>query len=255
MKRIIIDFANQKGGCGKTTTSLNIAYYLACSGYRTLLIDADPQGNLSKSLVDIPGFGLYEALSGSADYEAEEVRPCLYLLSGDVKLAGLEKSLVGEIKSLTRMKDLLSGEQFQNYDFILIDSPPSLGILTVNALIASDWLIVPMNPSLYSMQGANDLMASVTKVRKTFNPSLQILGILINGYDPKPLICRQISDEIRLAFGEKVFNTSLSKSIRIEEAISLKTGVISRPRVDGRPSKAAEEVKAIGEELLLRLGV
>ena len=254
MKQIIIDFANQKGGCGKTTTSLNIAHYLAVSGYRTLLIDADPQGNLSKSLVDVPGFGLYEALNAT-DFEPEQVKENLWLLAGDVKLASLEKSLIGELDAFTKLKEMLSGETFQAFDFILIDSPPSLSILTGNALSASNWLIIPMNPSLYSMQGTNDLMATVAKVRKNFNPGLQLLGVIINSFESNPVITRQIVEEIRAAFGEKVFNTALSRSIRIEEAISLKTGVISRPRVDGRPSKAAEEVKAIGEEILLRLGV
>ena len=254
MKPFIIDFANQKGGCGKTTTSLNIAHYLAGSGYRTLLIDADPQGNLSKSLVDIPGFGLFETLTGT-DFEPEQVKENLWLLAGDVKLASLEKSLIGELDAFTRLKDLLSGEVFQSFDFILIDSPPSLSVLTGNTLSASDWLIIPMNPSLYSMQGTNDLMATVAKVRKNFNPGLQLLGIIINSFESNPVITRQIVEEIRASFGEKVFVTPLSKSIRIEEAISLKTGVISRPRVDGRPSKAAEEIKAIGEEMLSRLGV
>ena len=170
-----------------------------------------------------------------------------------MKLASLEKSLIGEIDAFTRLKVLLEGELFQTYDFILIDSPPSLGVLTGNALTASSFVIIPMNPSLYSMQGTNDLMATVAKVRKNFNPSLSLLGVIINAYESNPVITRQIHGEIREAFGEKVFNTSISRSIRIEEAIASKSGVISRPRVDGRPSKAAEEIKAIGEELLNRL--
>ena len=250
----IIALSNQKGGVGKTTLTFNIGIWLAVEGYRTLLIDADPQGNLSKSLVDIPGFGLYEALTGG-EFEPEEVKERLSLLGGDVKLASLEKSLIGELDAFTKMKEMLSGEIFQSFDFILIDSPPALSILTGNTLSASDWLIIPMNPSLYSMQGTNDLMATVAKVRKNFNPGLQLLGIIINSFESNPVITRQIVEEIRESFGEKVFATPLSKSIRVEEAIASKTGVISRPRVDGRPSKAAEEIKAIGEELLLRLGV
>ena len=249
-----IVFSNQKGGVGKTTCTRELGIYLSEKNYLVLLIDADPQANLSKSLVDIPGFGLFEALTGG-DYEPEEVKFNLSLLSGGVKLASLEKSLIGEVDAFTRLKDLLEGEIFQTYDFILIDSPPSLSILTGNALTASEFVIVPMNPSLYSMQGTNDLMATVSKIRKNFNPGLQLLGVIINAYESNPVITRQIHGEIREAFGEKVFNTSISRSIRIEEAIASKSGVISRPRVDGRPSKAAEEVKAIGEEMLLRLGV
>jgi chromosome partitioning protein len=252
MKTIIIDFANQKGGCGKTTTSLNLAHYFADSGKKVLLVDCDPQANLSKSLVDIPGFGLYEALIGG-DYEPEDVKLNLFLLAGGVKLAGLEKSLIGELDAFTRLKELLSGELFQTYDFILIDSPPSLSVLTGNALTASGWLIIPMNPSLYSMQGTNDLMATFSKVRKNFNPNLQLLEVIVNAFDSVPSITKQILAEIREAFGEKVFSSVLSKSIKIEEAIASKSGVTSKKGT--RPSKIAEEVKAIGEEILLRLGV
>jgi chromosome partitioning protein len=250
MKKIVL--SNQKGGVGKTTCTRELGIFLADKGYKTLIIDTDPQANLSKSLVETPGFGLYEALTG-ADYEAEEVKPNLFLLAGNVKLAGLEKALIGELDAHTRLKELLEGEAFQTFDFILIDSPPSLSILTTNALTASDFLIIPMNPSLYSMQGTTDLIGTMAKVKKNLNPNLSILGVIINAYDANPVIIRQIRDEIFEAFGEKVFQTALSKSIRIEEAIASKTGVISRPRVDGRPSKAAEEVRALGEELLSRL--
>jgi chromosome partitioning protein len=251
-KPFIIVQANQKGGVGKTTTTREIGLYLADKGFKVLFIDADPQANLSKSLIDIPGFGLYEALTGG-DYEPEEVKLNLSLLSGGVRLAGLEKSLVGELDAYTRLKELLDGELFQTYDFILIDSPPSLGVLTGNALTASNWLIIPMNPSLYSMQGANDLITTFSKVRKNFNPGLQLLGVLVNAYDSVPTITKQILAEIREAFGEKVFTSVLSKSIKIEEAIASKSGVTSKKGT--RPSKIAEEIKAIGEEILLRLGV
>ncbi len=262
MKTIV--FSNQKGGVGKTTTTRELGIYLAEKSYRVLLIDSDPQGNLSKSLVDEPGFGLYEALSDAShggDYEPIDVKLNLSLLSGGVKLAGLERSLIGELDAFTRLKELIkgeaSGELFQTYDFILIDSPPSLGVLTGNALTASDWLIIPMNPSLYSMQGTNDLMATFSKVRKNFNPELQLLGVIVNAYDSVPSITKQIHAEIREAFGEKVFSSVLSKSIKIEEAIASKTGVTAKKgtRSGMHSSKIAEEVKAIGEELLFRLNL
>jgi chromosome partitioning protein len=252
MKKIV--FSNQKGGVGKTTTTRELGLFLADKAFKVLFIDTDPQANLSKSLVDEPGFGLYEALSGS-EYEPEEVMPNVFLLSGGVKLAALDKLLIGEVDAFTRLKELLESELFESFDFILIDSPPSLGVLTGNALTAADWLIIPMNTSLYSMQGTNDLMSTVAKVKKNFNPSLQLLGVIVNAYDPAPSITRQIYKEIQEAFGVKVFMTALSKSIRIEEAIAAKIGVISRPRIEGRPSKVAEEVKAIGEELLNRLNL
>lgn len=243
-----IVFSNQKGGVGKTTSTREIGIFLSEKNYRVLLIDCDPQANLSKSLVDVSGFGLYEALTGG-DYEPEEVRLNLSLLSGGVKLASLEKALIGEVDAFTRLKELLEGELFQTYDFILIDSPPSLGVLTGNALTASDFVIIPMNPSLYSMQGTNDLMATVSKVRKNFNPSLQLLGVIINAFDSIPSITRQIHREIREAFGEKVFSSVLSKSIKVEEAIAAKNGVTAKN------TKIAEEVRAVVKELLNRLGV
>jgi len=245
MKKIVL--SNQKGGVGKTTCTRELGIYLAEKNYRVLLIDCDPQANLSKSLVDIPGFGLYEALTGG-EYEPEEVRLNLSLLSGGVKLASLEKALIGEVDAFTRLKELLEGELFQTYDFILIDSPPSLGVLTGNALTASDYVIIPMNPSVYSMQGTNDLMATVSKVRKNFNPGLQLLGVIINAFDSVPSITKQIHGEIREAFGEKVFSSVLSKSIKIEEAIASKNGVTAKK------TKIAEEVRAVVEELLNRLG-
>jgi len=249
-----IVFSNQKGGVGKTTCTREIGIYLSDSGFKVLLIDCDPQGNLSKSLVDVPGFGLYEALTGQP-YELEYVKENLWLLSGGVKLAVLEKSLIGELDAYTRMRDLFDGDPgfSESIDFILIDSPPSLGVLTGNALTASGWLIIPMNPSLYSMQGTNDLMATFAKVRKNFNPSLSLLGVIVNAFDSVPVITRQIYGEIREAFGEKVFSSVLSKSIKVEEAIASKTGVSGRKGT--RPPKIAGEVKAIGEELLLRLNL
>ncbi len=138
----VIVFSNQKGGVGKTTTTRELGIYLAEKSYRVLLIDGDPQANLSKSLVDNPGFGLYEALSGG-ECEPEDVKLNLSLLSGGIKLAGLEKSLIGELGAFTRLRDLLEQEIFRTYDFILIDSPPSLGVLTGNALTASGCQAAP----------------------------------------------------------------------------------------------------------------
>ena len=244
-KPATIVFSNQKGGVGKTTCTREISIWLASKGHKTLIIDTDPQANLSQSLVDVPGFGLYEAITG-LEYEPEEVKPNLWLLSGNVKLASLEKQLISELDAYTRMRDLLLEEKFFEYDFILIDSPPSLGVLTINALTASDFLIIPMNPSLYSMQGTNDLMATVSKVRKNYNPVLNLLGVIINNYDSIPTITREIRKEIEETFKSKVFKTVISKSIQIEEAIASKKGVTSRK------TKVSEEIKAIGKELITR---
>jgi chromosome partitioning protein len=243
-------FSNQKGGVGKTTLTRELGIYVSSLGHGVLLVDADPQGNLTKSLVEKAEGGLYNALIG------EGLRPLLLdeklsLLAGDFRLALLEKSLIGEIDAYSRLRDLLNDESLASFDLIFIDTPPSLGVLTINALAASSHLVVPMNPSLYSMQGTNDLLRTVSKVRSNLNPALSLLGVIINAFDSVPTITRQIRAEIEGSFGDKVFSTVLSKSIRIEEAIATRKGVIYHAHLGSSP--VADEVKALGDELLSRL--
>ena len=252
MAPLTIIFSNQKGGVGKTTVTRELGIYLAGLGYKMLLVDSDPQGNLTKSLIEEAPGGLYEALEGDG-VKPKELGPSLSILAGDFRLSLLEKRLIGEIDAYSRLKDLFSRPQFQGYDFIFLDTPPSLGVLTVNALTASDYLVIPMRPSLYSMQGTNDLLATIAKVKKTLNPHLKLLGVIINGFDSIPVITRQIREEIREAFGSKVFPTVLSKSIKLEESIATKTGVIYHGKLD--KSRARAEVTALGDELLARLGL
>jgi chromosome partitioning protein len=250
---IIISVSNQKGGVGKTTLSLQLGHWLSSKGHKTLLVDADPQRNLSKSLVETPSFGLYEALTGS-EYEIEEARPNLFLLSGSERLSGLEKSLIGELDAYVRLKELFNDERFFAYEIALIDTPPSLGVLTANALAAALYVLVPLTASVYSMEGTNDLMSTVSKVRKNINPSLTFLGVVINAFDSVPSITKEIRKEILETFHEKVFRTALSKSIKIEEAIAAKSALGELKSV-GKKCRAVEEIKGIGEELLFRLGV
>ncbi len=248
--RIII-FSNQKGGVGKTTLTRELGIYVAGRGHRLLFADCDPQGNLTKSLLaEETSGGLYEALEGQ-EVEPKQIGPELFLLSGDFRLSLLEKRLIGEIDAYSRLKEILSRPTFQDYELIFLDTPPSLGVLTVNALTAADHLLIPMNPSLYSMQGTNDLLATIAKVKKSLNPSLSLLGVIINGFDSIPVITRQIRQEIQQAFGPKVFATVLSKSIKLEESIALKQGVIYHRKLDR--SRAKDEVCALGKELLGRL--
>jgi len=243
-------FSNQKGGVGKTTLTRELGIYVASCGHRVLLVDCDPQGNLTKSLVESAEGALYEALTG------EGPRPMtidghLSLLAGDFRLALLEKSLIGEIDAYTRLRDLLAAGQLAAFDYIFLDTPPSLGVLTVNALAAASDLVIPMNPSLYSMQGTNDLLRTVSKVHANLNPELSLLGVIVNAFDSIPTITRQIRSEIEASFGHKVFAAVLSKSIKLEEAIASRTGVIHHAHLGA--SRAASEVKALGDELLIRL--
>lgn len=254
MNRPVIIFSNQKGGVGKTTTARELSLYTATLGHKVLIIDTDPQGNLSKSLVneDAITSGLFEALRNEP-YDLLKANANVRLLAGDKRLAGLEKSLIGEMDAFTRLKELLENGTFSEFDYIFIDSPPSLGILTGNGLAASTHFVIPMSPALYTLQGTNDLMDTITKVRRTLNPELKLLGVIINAYDAKPVITRQIKDEITEGFGDIVFGTHLSKTIKIEEAIAQKIGVTELKRLD--KSRARDEVTAIGNELLERLGV
>ena len=244
-------FSNQKGGVGKTTLTRELGIYLASLGYRLLFVDCDPQGNLSKSLLEEVGEGLFEALSNGA-VPLVAIDGTLSLLCGDYRLSGLEKSLIGEIDAYSRLRELFANQAFTGFDFIFLDTPPSLGVLTVNALVASQSLIIPMNPSLYSLQGTNHLMRTIAKVRANLNPALSLTGVIINAYDSVPVITRQIRAEIESSFGQKVFATVLSKSIKIEEAIAQKKGVIHHGHLDR--SRAKNEVSLLGNELLVRLG-
>jgi chromosome partitioning protein len=253
-------FSNQKGGVGKTTLTRELGIYLASEGKKVLVIDLDPQANLTRSLTDDPPAGpgtggCHEALTGR-NYDVFDVQPGssarsphrLSLLSGDIKMAMLEKSLIAEIDAYTRLRELLEQGPFSPFEYILIDSPPSLGVLTVNALTAAEYLVIPMNPSLYSMQGTNDLMTTVGKVKKSLNPELKLLGVIINAFDSVPVITRQIKDEIESSFGDRVFRSVLSRSIRIEEAIARQDGIVAL-----RTGKVKDEIIRIGEELVDRL--
>lgn len=258
MNRYIIIFSNQKGGVGKTTLTRELGIYLASLGKKLLLVDCDPQGNLTKSLTDeesgtgLSKAGLYEAIT-EGQIDLIKIDSNLYLLSGDKRLALLEKNLIGEIDCYTRLKHLFTDEMFSTFEYIFLDTPPSLGVLTINALTSAEHIVIPMNPSMYSMQGTNDLFDTVSKVRSSLNPDLNLLGVIINSYESIPVITRQIRLEIKETFNTKVFKTVLSKSIKIEEAIVSKQGVIFHKKLD--KSRVKDEVCFIGDELLNRLNV
>lgn len=247
MRQQRIALSNQKGGVGKSTCTRELGMFLADAGSTVLVTDIDPQANITRSLTDGIYPGLYEGLTGEA-YEVPEVAKNLFLLSGSIKLAALEKSLIGEIDAYTRLAEFFTDGLFERFEYILMDTPPSMGVLTINALSAARHVLIPMSPSLYSMQGTNDLMATMRKVKKSFNAELHLLGVIVNAFDGIPVITRQIKAEIDGAFGELVFKTALSKSIRIEEAIATKTGLISLPK-----GKVKDEIESIGLEFIERL--
>jgi len=242
----IITISNQKGGVGKTTITREIGVYLSLQGKRTLLIDSDPQGNLTKGLTEQITAGLYEAYCNEY-FELIVISETLLILSGTSKLSIIEKMLLGEIDGYTRLRDILAKPLFTDFDYILIDTPPSLGALTVNALVAAHHLLIVINPALYTMQGTNDLMQTFAKVKKNLNPALSILGTIVNNCDARPVIVREILQELEANFKDELFHTHLSKSVKIEEAIAELRGTI-----ECGASRVKGEIEAIGKEFLER---
>lgn len=246
-KPVIIAVANQKGGIGKSTTARELGFFLDKEGRRTLIIDADQQGNLSKGITRDDTRGLYDAVTGN-EYRIQAIRDNLFLLPGEQRLAGLEKALLGEVDVYTRLRDTLGPVLSGSYDYVLIDCPPNLGVLTINALALAGYVLIPMVPALYSMQGTNDLLETIRKVRTNLNPGLDILGIVIDMYDPRAHIVKEITAEIEGGFGDKVFCTRLCQSKKVEEAIAEQTGLVYMNK-----SKIGGEIALLGSEILSRL--
>ena len=222
----VITIANQKGGVGKTTTAINLGASLAIAERRTLVIDCDPQGNATSGLGlrrdrDTPS--VYECLVNGQPLEAAvrgEVHfPCLSVVSASRELTGAEVELINRAdrqRILGRKIDALRGE----YDYILIDSPPSLGLLTLNALVAADTVLIPIQCEFYALEGLSQLLNTVRLVQRGINPGLQIEGVLLTMYDSRLNLAKQVAAEAREYFGGKVFDTMIPRNIRLAEAPS-----------------------------------
>ena len=219
----IIGIANQKGGVGKTTTAINLASSLAVAEKKTLLIDIDPQGNstsgvgVDKYNVDI---SIYEVLLGDASIE-EGIRDTeikyLQILPSNINLVGAEVELVGATNREYRLKNSLSAIK-DEYEFIIIDCPPSLGLLTINTLTAADSLIIPIQCEYYALEGLGQLLSTIKLVQKQLNPGLEIHGVLLTMYDSRLNLSKQVAEEARKFFADKVFETVISRNVRLSEA-------------------------------------
>jgi chromosome partitioning protein len=251
---MIIVITNQKGGVGKTTTAINLSAACAAAGKKVLLIDLDPQSNTSLSFVDP------ERVNGSA-YElfTETSRPFtdfiyptdvkkLDIVPAKINLAKLEAKLVGDFDAIYRLRDRIE-EVRSKYDLIYIDTPPTLGLITVNALVAANYFLVPIQSSYFAMEGTDDLLETVEKVRSRPNPELSLLGVLVTLFDRRTSLSKDVEAYIRNVFGKKTFKTVITRSVRLEEAPAHKKPIFAyAPRSSG-----AAEYLNLSKEVLRRV--
>ena len=248
----IIAILNQKGGVGKTTTAVNLGSYLAKAGKSVLLVDLDPQGNATS------GLGINKQALGETMYDVlfnPQSAPSvilntefdnLQILPANTNLAGAEVQLVSALQRELQLRQVL--EQF-NHDFILIDCPPPLGLLTINALSAANYVLIPVQTEYYALEGLSQLLSVIDRVESALNPSLSILGVVMTMYDARNSLSEQVKNELGKYFGDKLFKTIIPRNVRLAEAPSFGKPIAEHDKW----SKGARAYKALAKEVIHRV--
>jgi chromosome partitioning protein len=251
---MIIAIANQKGGVGKTTTAINLAAAFARRGQKVLLLDLDPQANSSISFLDPQtiDFSAYELLMDGAENIDQSIYQTslrgLDIIPSRINLAKLESKLVGDFDAPFRLKDRLEALH-KLYDVVVIDTPPTLGLITVNALVAASHVLIPIQSSYFALEGTDDLLETIEKVKTRPNPNLQVLGVVVTLHDKRTTLAREVYEQIRRVFGAKLFETVITKSVRLEESPAYKESIFTfAPNSSG-----ANEYAKLCEEVINRV--
>jgi chromosome partitioning protein len=253
---VIIAITNQKGGVGKTTTALNVSAAMALMGKNTLLIDTDPQANSTLSFVEDPQQyekSLYNVLAENSqdikDIIVNSTVPGLDVAISKIAMAKLEPTLLGDIDGHFRLKDVLVPVR-DKYEYIFVDTAPTLGIITLNALVAAHAVLIPIQSSYLCLEGTDDLLETIDKIKARPNTQLQMLGVLITMFDRRTILARQVREEIIEVFGDRVFDTFITKSVRLEESPAHRSSIYQH----APSSSGAYEYYRLCEEVLQRVG-